>query len=272
MKRLFLLLMVFSLVALYVVPAMAGQTDRRHNQDPGCNVNFDVNVDKGVRINEHVDIDKCLDLHVRSYIDPNEWAQCEVYKCDVNKYNDIDEQFLWNRNELDDSFHDFSGIAQVNQSTGSLNNQGNAVAVAATDPTGRRDHEALSHTEVAIDQENTKNELESCLVVHTDKIDGSFCGFSGVAQVNQTSGYMNNQNNVVGISANLDTRGAVALTDSFLTQKNSCNEAEFRGVYYSAKIDGSFKGGCGLAQVNQSPASMNNQANSVAISYAGYNR
>lgn len=283
MKKLLPLFLAVLLVAL-AVPALAQMSmTPAPVVDPDCNVHFDVSVDKTVTITQTVDITKDLNLYVNADITPDEWAQCEVFKCDKNTGNSVFEIFDptlvasdLNVNYINTSFNDFAGIGQANQAAGSLNNQGNIVAVAATsagtltDSLGAfRDSEALSHTEVAVEQVNTDNCLISILVTHLDTITGSFNNFAGIGQANQAAGFMNNQNNVVAISANLEGPGVVALNDTFLTQQNAGNSAIMVAVNYNATIDGSFSGFQGIGQVNQSPGSMNNQANIVSISYAG---
>jgi hypothetical protein len=284
MKKLLPLFLVVLLVSL-AVPALAQDSMVR---DPDCNVHFDVSVDKDVYINQNVWINKDLNLCVNAQIDPDEWAQCEVYKCDKNAYNRVTEIFdpyVYGGDDLNvdlitGSFTGFSGIGQANQAAGSINNQGNIVAVAATsagavtDPAIKdgsvpRDPKGLSHTEVAVEQVNTDNCLLSAVITHTDTIASSFNTFSGIGQANQAAGFMNNQNNVVAISANVNGTGAVALNDTFLTQQNVGNQATLAAVTYNATIDTSFNGFSGIGQVNQSPGSMNNQANIVSISYAG---
>jgi hypothetical protein len=280
MKKIFLLLMMALLVALCAGPTLAQMQER--NRD--CNVDLDVSVYKSASTHETTFISKCLDLKVDACIKANEWAQATVTKCDVNTRNDIKETSAYITDKIfdpgvgGDPFIGFTGIAQVNQSAGSANNQGNVVDIAVTDPPrgGNNNHQdpgALSHAEVAIGQVNANNELESCRVVHTDQISDTGQYFTGVAQINQASGSMNNQNNVMTISANLNAQGSVALTDSFLTMTNTCNEAKIKGGCYLAEIsDTSFGGAIGVVQVNQSPGSMNNQANSIAVTYAAFNR
>ena len=58
-------------------------------------------------------------------------------------------------------------------------------------------------TEVGVDQENYNNCLEATLTLSFDSISGSFNRFTGIGQANQSAGSMNNQNNVVAISAGL---------------------------------------------------------------------
>jgi hypothetical protein len=197
---------------------------------------------------------------------------------------------------IDKSFTGFVGIAQVNQAAGSGSNQGNALAAAVTDPNSDKkdggyggytasygknsrgddyqnnDPKAVSHTEVAIGQLNTYNKMDACAAQFSDGINDSFKDFTGVAQVNQSAGFGNNQKNAAAIAANVNTAGAVAISDSFMSQTNCANCVTYGpDTKVTATIAGSFTNGAGLAQVNQSPGSLNNQANSVAISYSGFN-
>ena len=277
MKKLIPVLMAVSLVC-FAVPALAGSW-QGHSSDP-----VSIHIDKDVYLHQHVSVSKDLDLNVCANIDPNQWAEVEVYKTDINKHNSVNEifdplcvAFDLNTDSISSSFTCFSGIAQVNQSSGSLNNQGNIAAIAATsndsDWSSSYGHPSsssggLSHTDVAVEQVNTCNEICSSLVTHMDQISGSFTDFHGIAQVNQSSGFMNNQNNVVGITANMN-KGVVALSDATLTQSNTDNCVSYACVNYKADICNSFQHGNGIAQVSQSPGSMNNQANIVSFSYAG---
>jgi hypothetical protein len=198
---------------------------------------------------------------------------------------------------IDTSFNNFTGIAQVNQAAGSGSNQGNALAAAVTDPNdpngdsgdggcysnylgrdGRRDNQnndpkgAVAHTEVAIGQVNYNNTVNETAVTQSDAINNSFQYFTGVAQVNQSAGFGNNQKNAAAIAANVKTAGAVAISDAFMSQTNCANTVNLGAdTTVTATMAGSFTNGCGLAQVNQSPGSLNNQANTVAISYSGFN-
>jgi len=88
-----------------------------------------------------------------------------------------------------------SGVAGVNQAAGSLNNQNNALAVALGD------HVVHALGEADLGQFNTFNQVNVIDQVRTDTIaGGAFSGFSGVAMVNQSSGSINNQANVVDIA------------------------------------------------------------------------
>ncbi len=103
---------------------------------------------------------------------------------------------------IDSSFNAFTGVANVNQSAGSLNNQGNAVAIAG----GVDQIVVKAATNVMLAQNNAYNRMTEGLGTlpgnnTNDTIsNGSFGGAFGVFNVNQASGSLNNQKNVVAIA------------------------------------------------------------------------
>jgi len=235
MKKLFWVIMVVSLVALLAVPAMADR-DRHHDRDQ-------------------------LNLA---------WA--DDFTLQVNPFGLFVGFFTRNSDSIERSFNGFTGIAQVNQAAGSGNNQGNSVTAAITQfPKGREEAVGISVTDLDVIQANFLNLVVTIGGRYEDEIERSFNGFTGIAQVNQAAGYGNNQKNTVGVAANVNTEGALAIADTDLVQVNALN-AVINGphVTISAEIERSFNGGTGVAQVNQSPGSLNNQSNSVAVSYAGF--
>jgi hypothetical protein len=93
------------------------------------------------------------------------------------------------------SFSGASGVVGINQAAGSLNNQNNALAIAVGDPA------VYALGEADLGQFNTYNYVDTIDQIRTDTIDGgSFDGFAGVAMVNQSSGSVNNQANIVDIA------------------------------------------------------------------------
>ncbi|MCL4684452.1 hypothetical protein KJ059_06820 [Myxococcota bacterium] len=97
--------------------------------------------------------------------------------------------------DITGSFIDGSGIAGVNQAAGSLNNQNNALSIAVAEPA------VYALGESNLGQFNTYNTVDVIDQLRTDQITGgSFDGFAGVAMVNQSSGSINNQANVVDIA------------------------------------------------------------------------
>jgi hypothetical protein len=96
------------------------------------------------------------------------------------------------------SFDGATGYAGVNQAAGHLNNQNNALAVAIGDESVY----ALGESDLG--QFNTKNFVDVVDQVRTDSVSASFNGATGVFAVNQSSGSLNNQANVVSIAVGLN--------------------------------------------------------------------
>ena len=103
---------------------------------------------------------------------------------------------------------------------------------------------------------------------------------TGVVQVNQSPGQMNNQSNVLALAFSLRP-GGVALAEADLGQFNQGNfvgESDGQqvsgkavvgdgiGINKSASITGSINGNIGIVGVNQSAGNMANQANIVSFS------
>jgi hypothetical protein len=261
MKKFIVSMMVISLLAL-AVPALAD-----------CDVHFDVNVHKCAYIDKDVYINKYFTFFVAACIDPKALAECDVWKCDYNADNSVELFAALLTDNITDSFVGFTGIGQVNQAAGYANNQGNVVAAAVVQA-----REVAAMTEVGVDQENYSNCYDASLTFTFDTITNSFNCFTGIGQANQSAGSMNNQNNVVAISAGLADsspcdgyRGSdlVATNDTYLTQTNTCNDVKACGVVNANTVTASFNGFTGIGQANQSAGSMNNQANIVSISYVG---
>jgi len=111
------------------------------------------------------------------------------------------------------SFNNFNGIGQSNQSAGSMNNQNNVVAVAAGVVVGNtvggssspfdmcKDAVAVSASELALN--NTCNSFCVDKAVFTNSMVGSFNGFNGIGQSNQSAGNLNNQANVISVGASM---------------------------------------------------------------------
>ena len=99
---------------------------------------------------------------------------------------------------INGAFDGATGYGGVNQSAGHLNNQNNAMAVAI----GDQSVYALAESDLG--QFNAKNYVDVVDQVRTDSISGSFNGVTGVYSVNQSSGSLNNQANVVSIAVGID--------------------------------------------------------------------
>jgi hypothetical protein len=93
------------------------------------------------------------------------------------------------------SINNNSGIVGVNQNAGNNNNQANGVALAV----GFGSHVALAEADLG--QVNAHNTLVSFETVHTNTIQDSINGNTGVVTVNQTTGNNNNQGSTISFSA-----------------------------------------------------------------------
>jgi len=122
-----------------------------------------------------------------------------------------DNCVLTQTDTLLESFNGFIGIGESNQSAGSMNNQNNAVAVAAGvedggakggmwgDFKGSGSMVAMAASELAMT--NSCNKFQIDKATFTTNMTSSFNGFTGIGQSNQSAGNMNNQCNVVSVAA-----------------------------------------------------------------------
>ena len=94
---------------------------------------------------------------------------------------------------LDNSVNFNSGITHVNQSPGNMNNQGNAVSLALALAPG------VALSEADLGQENAFNKVFEANVYKTATMNSSVNGNVGIVGVNQSSGNMANQANIVAV-------------------------------------------------------------------------
>jgi len=96
---------------------------------------------------------------------------------------------------ITESINDNTGVINVNQNAGNMNNQSNGVAAAI----GVGAVVALSDSDLG--QVNSGNHVDELATVKTATITDSVNGNSGIVNVNQSTGNMNNQGNVVSLAA-----------------------------------------------------------------------
>jgi len=165
---------------------------------------------------------------------------------------------------IEQSFQNNRGIVSVNQDSGDVNNQANIRIIALSLSGGFVD---LQSTGVA---QRSGNTLITSGGSSEDRIAGSFGGTTGLVGVNQSSGSLNQQFNVmmIGLGVTIDPTSA-QLGDSLLATvnggaANSLQEGTPRPR--SDSIDGSFAGFHGAAQVSQSAGDLNAIGQTMAIS------
>ncbi len=294
MKKLILL---FLLVGLVVgsVPALAGNGD------------LDWTATKTIKLTETFDYTEKVEFSGTGLFlfDGEAWAkiqeQQELYKLTLT-FGDVASSTT-KKAEIDSSFNQAVGIANVNQSPGYLNNQGNETAFSI----GQTGTDAPAETntfqgmfceaqvvsvqyngiifsptgvgELGGTRADGKNTLTTGNQITTDAISASFDTFQGIANVNQSAGNLNNQGNAVAIAGGVNQVVVKAATDIMLSQANAFNTLnEGNNDFDSGNQtkdsinSGSFNSSFGVSNVNQAAGSLNNQKNVVAISFAGFAR
>ncbi len=153
--------------------------------------------------------------------------------------------------EMHGSFGATTGIMQINQDAGTLANQANVLALAIGGDAAGTFVDAFAAYAV-IYAGNTVNIDGGS---YKNSIDGSFNGSSGIAQVNQNTGALNNQVNGVAIGIGPSgSGGMVALSDAVLSVYAADNEIDVDiedEMETENSLTNSFNGFSGIAQVNQ---------------------
>jgi len=108
---------------------------------------------------------------------------------------------------ISNSITDNNGIVGVNQNSGNMNNQTNAVALVIGEGN------ATVLTEAALGQENAQNTVVGIETVKIDTITDSINGNNGVVSVNQSVGNMNNQGSAIAFGA-LKTTATIGVPGS----------------------------------------------------------
>jgi hypothetical protein len=127
----------------------------------------------------------------RSLFIGGSFAESQAGADQKNYRNDVVTKFWGSFSNL--TVSDNSGITGVNQASGHMNNQANAVSVAiGTAP-------AIALSEADLGQVNAWNTAIS--IFSGSFASASVSGNTGITGVNQSSGHMNNQANVVSVAA-----------------------------------------------------------------------
>jgi hypothetical protein len=223
-------------------------------------------VTKDVLILETIIIAKDVFIEADVIIEPEKAAESLAVINQTNFNNEACENCAEKMDSIIDSVTGNDGITTVNQAGGNMNNQGMALAVAIDkeDPTDPDAPDGFAEAQVAVDQENFSNLVESIQIIFRDAlISNSINTNTGITGVNQATGNINNQANAVSIAVSLS--GGVALSEGLLGQETSGNENLEFDIFKTATISGSISGNTGVTQVNQSAGNLGNQANLVSV-------
>jgi len=161
--------------------------------------------------------------------------------------------------EINHSFQGFTGISQINQAGGSLNNQANVLGIAGASNGGAVAH--LSQNSLSHKSRVENNTLNTSGNDHQASITGnSFAGGAGVLMVNQAAGHMNAQLNVINMTIG-PKRPLMGLTDTELgavKANNHVNQDPSGPNKYSTNLEGGkINNFTGLVTTNQVAGNMN---------------
>jgi len=234
---------------------------------------------KTVTVTETVNITKTASVNATVDVTPTSAAEAativnaEILGNTVLKNVEVapEEAFLETIAEISGaSFAGSSGIIQVNQAPGNINNQGNATSVSIVAPGAEgSENDALTNAQASEQDINAGNTVEAFRSAFADLIAGNaFRGATGIINVNQAAGNMNNQHNSVAFAAG---DGVVALSEADLGQTNALNQVEEINTFkFDTITDNAFAQCSGIINVNQSSGNMNNQSNVLSISAITY--
>jgi len=265
-----------------------------------------IDKDKDITITEHITITKIVNLTVHAReLDYDSAAEADAIVNHENTENDVDSSFTQLVPNIADvnnfgidlkatitaSINDNTGIVDVNQDVGNMTNQGNQVALAVATPASgtaatnfvvvnsQSEAEQINEDNAVWHGEDPASEgppVVVDLVVEPNEaalIDGSINDNTGIVNVNQNAGNMNNQANSEALAVAISLAG-VALSEAALGQVNSNPENEngfpavFEfGVEKTATLTGSLNGNTGVGGVNQASGNMANQANIFSLAF-----
>jgi hypothetical protein len=230
-----------------------------------------VRVSKDVRIVEFIGIAKLVFIGAFVPVRAEKAAESLAVINQENEYNDACENCAEKKDLITDSVNNNDGITTVNQAGGNMNNQATAISVAFDaeeppgDPDPQDDPAGFAESQAVVDQENHRNDVGSIQIIFRDAlIEESINSNEGITAVNQATGNMNNQANIVSMAVSLEA--GVALSEGLLGQDNHSNSNFEFDIFKTAKIIGSVHGNTGVTQVNQTSGNLANQANVASIS------
>ncbi len=194
--------------------------------------------------------------------EPPSFAAAQGSYLSVVAGNSLTEVDTVSTDTISGSGNGSTGIINVNQASGSMNDQANLRAIALSldspDATGTT---AISLGSGAV---LADNQIDSTRAIRADLIDNSFQNSVGVIGVNQSSGNMNSQRNVLALALG---GGAAILTEGELADVRAPNSLTQDGGSRMDTITNSFSNTQGIVQVTQSSGDFNILGNHLAISF-----
>jgi hypothetical protein len=237
------------------------------------NVYADINKDKDIIVAEWLYKLKLVYLTVTVTEEGNKAAESLALVNQENEFNTACENCAEKRSDITSSVKVNEGITNVNQSTGNMNNQGNVVSVAVDNrqenpPPVAPGESGFAEAQASVEQDNNDNEINSVNILYRDSlIYDSVNDNTGITNVNQAAGQMNNQANATSLAVCRD--GSVALSEADLGQAISgLDSIHEDSTIKLASIDVSVLRNEGVTFVNQSSGNHGNQSNTLSLAVA----
>lgn len=204
-------------------------------------------------------------------ISPEKFAESDALLNQENVDNHACENCAEKQDEITNSANGNSGITSINQSAGSMNNQGTVIAFSVDvggDVPDDPEADGFAEAVAQVGQGQFENDVHTINVLFRNaEIVNAGNGNSGVLYVNQSAGNIDNQGNALSVAVSLVP--GVAMADSVLGQatvNNTVDETDGGGfINKTALVASSFNGNSGIVGVNQTSGNMANQANVVSM-------
>jgi len=283
MRKLLMIGLASLVMVAWAAPALAD-----------VNVYADIDKEKTITVTETITITKTATVDVLVEAAGNEAAEAMAIANQENADNYACENCAEKQNYILGSVLTNTGITNVNQSVGNMNNQGNITAISIDLPPGGGggipERSGFANAQASVDQkqglvivgyvtdtetgeilgpiyEVSPNVVNSINILFRESlIQGSINHNVGVTNVNQAAGQMNNQANATALAVCLD--GAVALSETDLGQYSLGNQVYETFTLKTASILGSINENQGVTFVNQTSGNMANQGNALSLSYS----
>jgi len=284
MRKLLMIGLASLVMVAWAAPALAD-----------VNVYADIDKEKTITVTETITITKTATVDVLVEAEGDQAAEAMAIANQENADNYACENCAEKQNYILGSVLTNTGITNVNQSVGNMNNQGNitAIAIDLPPPDGDdddgtpSDRSGFANAQASVDQQQgvfivdadgvtnlqvdgrilSPNVVNSTNILFRESlIQGSINHNVGVTNVNQAAGQMNNQANATALAVCLD--GAVALSETDLGQYSLGNQVYETFTLKTASILGSINENQGVTFVNQTSGNMANQGNALSLSYS----
>jgi hypothetical protein len=177
--------------------------------------------------------------------------------------NSLQEANVQSKSQFLSSGNQNTGLVNVNQASGNLNDQANLRAIfLSTDPSS-----AVSLLETTRSVEISNNQIYSSGAIKQDLIQDSFRDSLGVIGINQAAGNLNSQTNTLALAVG----GLITLTEGELGEVSTSNTLPESSGSREDIILNSFAGSHGIFQINQSAGDLNALGNAIAFSFQEIN-